>query len=230
MSKSLLTRFGFARYSAVELLVSLAVLIIVSPFLEGFPGGDLIEAAIFSAVLVSAVLAVGGRRRTLLLAAVLAAPAVIGKWLNHTHPSSISRVIFIVSALLFLAFIVVNLMRFVLRSSRVNTEVLCASIAIYLLLGLSWSFGYMLTSHLDHSAFSFSTPGNALNVMDGPTAFYFSFVTLSTVGYGDITPVSHAARMLAVTESTTGPLYVAILIARLVALYSTEPNPPTPAP
>ncbi len=60
--------------------------------------------------------------------------------------------------------------------------------------------------------------------MEGFNAFYFSFITLSTVGYGDITPVSKVARMLAATEAMTGLLYVAVLIARLVALYSS-PKP-----
>ena len=57
--------------------------------------------------------------------------------------------------------------------------------------------------------------------MNGFTGFYFSFVTLSTVGYGDITPVSRIARWLAAMEAMTGLLYVAVLIARLVSLYSS---------
>ena len=57
--------------------------------------------------------------------------------------------------------------------------------------------------------------------MDGFTALYFSFITLSTVGYGDIAPVSKAARMLAPMESVVGLFYVAVLISRLVAIYST---------
>ena len=53
-------------------------------------------------------------------------------------------------------------------------------------------------------------------------AFYFSFITLSTVGYGDITPMSHVARTLAMTEAMTGTLYIAVLISRLVALYTSQ--------
>ncbi len=62
--------------------------------------------------------------------------------------------------------------------------------------------------------------------MSGFTGFYFSFVTLSTVGYGDITPVSKVARMLAAMEAMTGLLYVAVLIARLVSLYSSPKSDP----
>jgi hypothetical protein len=57
--------------------------------------------------------------------------------------------------------------------------------------------------------------------VDAFTGFYFSFITLSTVGYGDITPVSQAARCLAAMEAMTGLLYVAVLIARLASLYSS---------
>jgi len=57
--------------------------------------------------------------------------------------------------------------------------------------------------------------------MDGFNALYYSFVTLTTMGYGDIVPVSRAARMLAVSEATTGVLYMSVLIARLVGMYST---------
>jgi hypothetical protein len=69
-------------------------------------------------------------------------------------------------------------------------------------------------------AFAFNTNEGGQSIR-GFNAFYFSFVTLSTVGYGDITPVSKVARMLAAMEAMTGLLYVAVLIARLVALYSS---------
>ena len=64
--------------------------------------------------------------------------------------------------------------------------------------------------------------------MDGFTATYFSFATLTTIGYGDIIPASKAARMLAVLEAMTGIFYIAVVISRLVALYSSRPEPPAP--
>ena len=69
-------------------------------------------------------------------------------------------------------------------------------------------------------AFSFNTERGVYS-MDGFTGFNFSFITLSTVGYGDIAPVSRAARWLAAMEAMTGLLYIAVLIARLVSLYSS---------
>jgi len=120
----------------------------------------------------------------------------------------------------------VNLLRFVLRASSVDSEVLCASISAYLTLGLIWTMAYWLVEQLTPGAFAFNTTTGTKETMEGFNAFYFSLITLSTVGYGDITPVSKVARMLAAMEAMTGLFYVAVLIARLVALYSTPKNLP----
>ncbi len=220
---------GAIRFSAVELLVALVLLFVATPFLEGLGDGELIETVLMSLVLVAAVMAVGGRRRMLLLTSTLMVLAVLGRWLLHFRPHLFHPAIALGMAAAFLILIIVNLLRFVLRTPRVNGEVLCASISAYLLLGLLWSLAYRMVVSFHPGAFAFNATQD--QSMQGYNAFYFSFVTLSTVGYGDITPVSSVARMLAVMESMTGTLYVAVLIARLVALYSTtEPTPPSPKP
>jgi hypothetical protein len=127
--------------------------------------------------------------------------------------------VFLIAGLALIAFVVANLLRFVLRAPSVNTEVLSASISAYLMLGLLWTVAYWLVAQVTPNAFAFNT--GTKETMAGFNAFYFSFITLSTVGYGDITPVSKVARMLAAMEAMTGLLYVAVLIARLVALYSS---------
>jgi hypothetical protein len=101
-------------------------------------------------------------------------------------------------------------------------EVLCAGIAGYLLLGLIWAYAYMIIAGQDPESFSFNSGSLASDTMSQSSASYFSFMTLTTTGYGDITPVSHMARTLAVMESVTGTFYVTILIARLVAMYSSQ--------
>jgi hypothetical protein len=83
-----------------------------------------------------------------------------------------------------------------------------------------WTMAYWLVDQLTPGgAFSYNTNAGTRS-MNGFTGFYFSFITLSTVGYGDITPVSRIARWLAAMEAMTGLLYVAVLISRLVSLYS----------
>jgi voltage-gated potassium channel len=219
--KPVLQRLRFRRFSTVELLIALALLFVSFPFVEEMKDGDLILSVLFSLVLLAAVLAVAGRKRVLVIALVLAIPAVAGRWLNHLRPDLVSAAVFLVAGLLLVAFVVANLLRFVLRAPSVNVEVLCASISAYLMLGLMWTMAYWLVDQLTPGgAFSFNTNAGARSI-NGFNAFYFSFITLSTVGYGDITPLSRIARWLAAMEAMTGMLYVAVLIARLVSLYST---------
>ncbi|SRR6266496_2132430 len=210
----------FRRFSTVELLIALALLFFFFPFVEEVKGGDLIVSLLLSLVLLSAVLAVSDRKGVLLIALVLAIPAIGGRWINHFRPDLVRPAVFLTAALVLVAFVVVNLLRFVWRAPSVNVEVLCASISAYLMLGLMWTMAYWLVDQLTPGAFSFNTNAGPRS-MNGFNGFYFSFVTLSTVGYGDITPVSRIARWLAAMEAMTGLLYVAVLIARLVSLYSS---------
>jgi Ion channel len=210
------------RFSAIELLVALAALFVSFPFIESLPSGALIESILLTVVLVSALLAIATRRRILIVAALLSLPALIGRWLNHYRPDLVPPEVFLIGGIVFVVFVVGNLLRFVLNARSVNTEVLCASISAYLLLGLLWTLGYWLIAELIPDAFAFNASTGADTSMKGLNGLYFSFITLSTVGYGDITPVSKVARMLAAAEATTGLLYVAVLIARLVALHATR--------
>ena len=206
----------------VQLLIALALLLFCAPFVEEIKGGDLIVAILLSLVLISAVLAVASRRSTLIIALLLAIPALVSRWINYFRPDLVPTAVFLTAGLALIAFVVANLLRFVLRAPSVNADVLCASISAYLMLGLMWTMAYWLVDQLTPGgAFSFNTNAGKQS-MNGFNAFYFSFITLSTVGYGDITPVSKVARMLAATEAMTGLLYVAVLISRLVSLYSTR--------
>ena len=214
-------RLKFHRFSTVELLVALVLLFVSFPFVEEVKGGDVIVSILLSLVLLSAVLAVADRKGVFFIALVLAIPAIAGRWINHFRPDLVTPPVFLVAGLALIAFVVANLLRFVLRAPSVNTEVLCASISAYLMLGLLWTVAYWLVAQVNPNAFAFNTNTGTKETMVGFNAFYFSFITLSTVGYGDIAPVSRIARWLAATEAMTGLLYVTVLIARLVSLYST---------
>ena len=215
-----LRRLRFRRFSTVQLLIALALLFTFVPFVEEIEGGELIASFLFSLVLLSAILAVAERKRVLVIALVLAVPAIAGRWINHFRPDLVPPAVFLVGGLILIIFVVAHLLRFVLRAPSVTTEVLCASISAYLMLGLMWTMAYWLVDQLTPGgAFSFNTNAGPRSI-NGFNAFYFSFITLSTVGYGDITPVSRIARWLAAMEAMTGLLYVAVLIARLVSLYS----------
>jgi hypothetical protein len=115
----------------------------------------------------------------------------------------------------------VHLLVFVLRAPWVNTEVLCAAVSTFLMLGILGAFAYDLVARLVPHSFVFTVGSETNRSMTGFEALYFSFGTLTSY-YGDIIPVSRAARTLAMVESTAGLFYIAVLIARLVSLYSRD--------
>jgi hypothetical protein len=213
------TRAGLLRHSVAWLLGAQIALFVTLPFIEELPNSKLIEAALLTLVLGAAVLAVGGRRSTLIVASVLVAPVVAARWLHHFHLHDGTYVFHVATFLVFMAFVVFQFLRFILRSPQVNSEVLCAAVATYLLLGMLWASAYTLVARLIPGAFSGVAAGS--QPLHGFDALYFSLITLTTVGYGDIVPVSGPARMLAMLEVVTGTMYMAVLVARLVSLYSS---------
>jgi len=211
---------GAFRFSAAHFLVVLVLLLVVTPFLEQLRDGDLVEALLTTLVLLAAVLAVGGSRRTLLLAGLIVSPSILGKWANHFRPDLVPPEVYLVTGLIFVAWVASQLLRYILRTPRVNSEVLCAGISGYLTLGLLWTFAYLVVARAVPGAFA--TGSGTPAAMDQFTTIYFSYVTLTTTGYGDITPASNSCRMLAILEAMSGTFYVAIVISRLVALYSAS--------
>jgi hypothetical protein len=209
-----------SKWSAVEILVSLLLLIVVTPFVEDLEHGPLIEGLLLTFMLVSAVLAVSNRWSTLLSSLALAVMAIVARWLHHLYANQLSPIIYLVPVLALLGYVLVVYLAYILRAKIVTFGVLCAAVSTYLMLGLGWAMAYVLIASLNPTAFATSDHSMGPNTMTGFNAFYFSFVTLSTVGYGDIVPVSRPARLLAALEATTGTLFVAMLIARLVSMHA----------
>jgi hypothetical protein len=213
---------------AVKLLGAQALLFLSAPFIEDVPGGNSVEAVLMTAVMIFALLAVGRGRRTFVITLLLLIPAALARWLNHFFPGILFSVLYLIAAIVFFTFVVIHLIHFILSTSRVDVNVLCAGLSGYMLLGLLWMPCYLMVARLNPSAFNFSSSSPAGTTMDGFNAFYFSFITLCTVGYGDISPASRGARMLAVLEAIAGLFYVAVLISRLVAVYTTAGSKAAP--
>src|ERR1035437_4461057 len=131
-------RIGLHRYSVAQFLIALVVVFIGIPFVEQFDKDKHIDAILMTLMLVSGVLAVGGGRRTLISGVILVLPALTGKWINQYLPEQASVEFFYVTGLVFLIFLIWEFLHFILRAPRVNSEVICAGLSIYLLLGLMW--------------------------------------------------------------------------------------------
>jgi hypothetical protein len=209
---------GLFRFSMAQFLIVLILLLVTFPFVIDLKHGVVLEDVLMMINLISAALAVGGRRWVLTV--VLVIPALAGPWMDHYVHGEVPSWIISCFHMVFVGFVVSQLLRFILRSTRVNSEVMCAGVSAYLMLGLWWTAAYLMISELNPASF-LDTHLAANQPLGRFDALYFSYVSLTCLGCGDITPQSKAARMLLMVESTTGVLYVAVLIARLVALYST---------
>jgi hypothetical protein len=213
---SALTRFwaddkGLSVFSALLLVVAFVLPPLLPPGGGRSPAGD----AIYALLLVSGVLALGERRvvRMALMPVALVTLAVdFASWFVPIPKPWILGTS-LVSLLLFLAVVLGQ----TLRSGPITRHRLQGAVAAYVLLGVIWAYAYGLVWVLRPGSFT-----GAISVADTPRGFlYFSFVTLTTTGYGDVLPVHPAARSLANLEGVTGTLYIAILISRLVSLAVT---------
>ena len=204
------------RLRSIELLASLVVLICVAAFFELHKTYGVIISLLFAAVLVTAVRVVATGNRHRMIAYFLAI-----FWLVISIISVATQIEFlkIFSNLLFIAFCffcVGAILRRIVTAKKVDSEVICESVSAYLLIAVIWAVSYELIYFLNPESFSPAEDGTILTLNH---FIYFSLTTITTLGYGDITPVSVPVGIWSTLEAVTGVFYMAILVARLVSMY-----------
>jgi hypothetical protein len=204
-------------------LTALLIFLVFSVFIAdplsdiGVPGHVLLAVA-FTAVLLSGVLTIAKSRTTLVLFSIVAVGSLVVHWERLITQDSRLNVADALSSLLALGLLAVVVLLQVFREGPITVHRIQGAISVYLLLGLMWAAVFALVYLNDPQSFSFAAlPQSTLPVIRARFV-YFSFTTLTTVGYGDITAVSPIARSLAMLEAVTGQLFPAILIARLVSM------------
>ncbi len=209
------------------LSVFLGLLIFVAfvqtPLMPPGSGRPWFGVAVYALLLLSGVQALADRwARLLLMPVALAAIAFeVGSRFLPVEEAWVQG-----SGLLSLLLLLFVVLGHTLRGGPVTFHRIQGAVAAYLLLGIIWAYAYSLLTLLRPGAFT-----GAVSGADSPRAWlYFSFVTLTTVGYGDVLPVHPVARSLASLEAVVGPLYLAILIARLVSLAVSDAEKGRSAP
>lgn len=206
----------------MSVLALLLVALIATPFLEGSTLGIAVEGALLTLVLLAGVLAIGGRRAKFIVALSLAVPTVLAKWLTIVWPGWVVPEFFLLLAIATFGFVAWQFLRHSMTARRVDANVLCSGIAAFLLVALLFAFVYQLVDRNVPGSFVCSVGSQPNREMKGMFAVYFSLVTLCTVGFGDIIPATDVARMCAMIEGATGVFFVAVLISRLVSLYTMD--------
>jgi hypothetical protein len=210
--RPVLSRFWSDDRDLSIFLAMLVAMILVPTLLPIGLLGRLLAEALTSVMLISGAAAVAGRPRTVLIVSVITGATLVVRWASGLFATSNLAVWGEIATLATLGILCFVVLRLVLRRGPITTNRIEGAIAVYLLPGLTWAHAYWLVT-LWH-------PGAFTGAVEGPLqwTYYYSFVTLTTMGYGDIMPVHPVARALAVLEALTGQLYLTIMLARLVSL------------
>jgi len=220
-------RFVILFFTLLLFLLAVPIIHHLSQFLPpGIPA--LLEGLAFIVVLVEAVVSVSTSRAHRFIAMSLGLPAVLIGALPGIYNSILLELLRHLFAVAFLGYAIILVVLFIFTRQRVTGNTVCASLCIYLLLGLVWALAYSMIDLLDHGAFrSTVTNGESSPISrfargTSTSVLYFSFSTLTTLGYGDIVPISPIARAFASIEAITGQIYLTVLVARLVGLNIAE--------
>ena len=200
----------------LSLLITILLYLGFIPIIDRFVGFKFMLDILFSAILLSAIFAVSEKKRQTVIALALGIPMLVMIWVDKFI---VTDRLLIGSQLLgavFFGYTIIRLLTFVFTESRVTRNVIYAAVIVYLLMGLFWADLYFLLNHLQPGTLDISgvETGNPNLVV-----VYFSYVTLTTLGYGDISPLTDIGYSLAILEAIIGQLYLTVLIARLVGLH-----------
>jgi hypothetical protein len=191
------------------------VIFAIVPFAEQDGTSVLVLEVSFALFLVSGTAAVARTRGWLTFLLPIAVLTACARAAAVLYPHEVSLVARPAISLLFCALLLVVVSERVLRAGAITVHRILGAVAVYLLIGVIWAQAYALVAHADPAAFAHPVPHEP---HDLAPLLYYSFATLTTVGYGDVLAVHPLARSLAMLEAVIGQLYSAILVARLVGL------------
>lgn len=204
------------RFRYAYLLATLALLVVGRPFLPDL-GRSLVLGMLALSLITAAITA--ATRNYQIWIGIGTTTAIVFLSLSPHHAGRMDAPV-LAPALgvvywSFTAFFILR--RILLRTTRVSADTINGAICVYLVMGLGWAQGYELLSTLAPG--SFASGNEVITANHSFEGFIgFSFITLTTLGYGNIVPLTARAEALAIAEAITGQLYVAVLLARLVAM------------
>ena len=209
------------RHKHSLLLATLVTLLLASPLLESDGPGGLVLSGLFSLLMVVGTLVVGRGRRDLAVILTLSIAWLYLTWLHPVWSGGLLDDLAAGLLALVILYMTAVLLLSILSAERVTHDVISGAIAVYLLMGIGWSVVYALIEGISPGSFGLDRTGGG-SIWE--QLLYFSFTTLTTLGYGDIAPLTPLARIWTVFEAICGTFFLAILISRLVSLYQSAPR------
>lgn len=207
------------KYRFFYLLISLLAMIAVQP-LEGILGKfRLILDIVTAVILISAINTVGRKWKEILVGVVLAAPMLVAIWSKYFLVSRRVVITGLLCGSVFFVYVIGVIVGFIASQKWITRDMILGAAVVYLLMALMWSTLYGALEMIRPGAFLM---GEGHHPSHQSTFLYFSLVTLTTLGYGDIYPVTSAARTFAILEALIGQFYLVFVVARLVGVHTAQ--------
>lgn len=204
------------------LLGVLVLLLVAIPFANDLQiiGPEVVRAVFYSILMIVGVRSLKGGHDFFKAGIGIAVIGIVFSFLALDQSSTVYQYASTLSLIAFLLVAITFTLRQVVFGTELDTNRLVGAICVYLLLGVIWALFYSLIDLAVPASFEGIGEGTSKGL--NSDWLYFSFVTLTTLGYGDITPLSATARSLAYMEAIAGQFYVAILVAGLVSAYISD--------
>ena len=198
------------------LIVLIVALIVLGPFVEGFMGLSLFMDLLFSTIFITTIYAASQKKSHIIIAVILVIPTLLALWSENIAISNTLVTIGHICGLILFAFAVISILIYIFSAQVVTRQTISAAIVVYLLIALMWTFIYRLMEILYPASFAIAHR----KLLDAENIYlYFSLVTITTLGYGDITPIGRQVTSLAVLEAVTGQIYLVVVVVWFVGMY-----------
>jgi hypothetical protein len=202
-----------------SLLIFIIAMIILGPLFEEFVKLSILMDVLWSAIFVSAIYAVSQKKRHILIAVVLALPMLGSIWTKYFVQHKALIVVGSLCGAAFFLFAIIQMLIFIYSHKEVTKDLIVGAAVVYLFMALMWTFIFVVVETLHPGSFNLSEGQD----LEATRQFvYYSFVTLTTLGYGDITPATSLARSLCILEAVIGQLYLVVQVAWLVGVHVSQ--------
>jgi len=201
-------------FKMFNFMCSILILLILSAVLEGYEYAYIVLNILSTIVIIAGVYAASANKKSVIILSLLALPWLFSEWFFLKS----TRTVFM--GFFFFLYVTLTLFEMIIKSKDITQNTLYGAICAYLLIGLLWASIYGVIDHLIPGAIF--TGDNIGSHLTSNELIYFSYTTLTTLGYGDITSMTPIGRIVSVLEAIIGQLFIALLIARLIAIYASK--------
>jgi len=191
-------------------------LLLLVPILNRFVAVHIFLDIFLTAIVISMAYTISHKKRYVITGVLFAIVMLASLWLQYFFQNKGIAVISMIAGILFVSLVIASILGVMLKNEIISREIIYQAILLYLLAALLWAFLYTFLELVDPASFNID--------LDQPQSYllvfqYYSFVTITTLGYGDITPVTEVAKAFSVLEAVVGQLYLVVVVAWLVGMH-----------